>query len=136
MPVPTFRTLTTTKDFREPSKNGATTPILASLAAPHIESFNALFPDSGLPIPEDHEERGKGLLGLGIKEIGEKVVFDGVGADGHSSWGNKLASKPHTHAVFLSLLDGYVSSRGERRAWSTTCIRESQAGKTKTNIPI
>ena len=94
MPAPTFDTLHREKSFREPERDGLSVPILAELVAPHIESFNALFNDSGLPLPDDHEEKREGgLLALALKDIGKKAVFDGVGADGKTTWGNKLTCR-------------------------------------------
>lgn len=88
-----FDTLRREDAFRTPSKTSNEVPILQELVAPHIESFNALFDDSNLTL-EDGD--GKGLLSLGIKDIGSKVVFDGTGTLGESSgaagWGNRLSS--------------------------------------------
>ena len=72
-------------------------PILNDLAAPHIESFNALFADSGLPIPHGHEERNVGLLGLAIKDIEDKVIFDGADGTHEQGVGNKLRSNVRWH---------------------------------------
>lgn len=88
-----FDTLRREDAFRNPSKTGNEVPILQELVAPHIESFNALFDDSSLTLEEGD---GKGLLSLGIRDIGSKVVFDGAGAIGEPSgsagWGNRLSS--------------------------------------------
>lgn len=90
--TPTFNTLAREHSFRHPPKNGAVAPILNEFVTPHIESFNALFDDSGLPAGDGD---GTGLLSLGIKEIGEKVVFDGIGVPGSEggerAWGNRLS---------------------------------------------
>ncbi|KDQ21118.1 hypothetical protein BOTBODRAFT_152148 [Botryobasidium botryosum FD-172 SS1] len=93
-----FETLAREKKFRNPSKTGPTVPILNELVAPHIESFNALFDDSGLP---NGDGDGRGLLSLGIKDIGSKVVFDRPGTIGEpgSSWGNKLEFRIESVAV-------------------------------------
>jgi len=68
--------------------------ILNEFVTPHIESFNALFDDSGLPFGDGD---GKGLLSLALKDIGERIVFDGNGrADSESgpkSWGNRMRSE-------------------------------------------
>jgi DNA-directed RNA polymerase I subunit RPA2 len=93
MPVPTFNTLEREASFRNPVKEGSSVPILAELAAPHVESFNALFADSGLPIPHGHEERNVGLLGLAIKDIEDKVMFDGPDGTHEHGAGNKLRSR-------------------------------------------
>lgn len=87
-----YDTLRREDAFRYPSKTGNEVPILQELVAPHIESFNALFNDSGLTL-EDGDS--KGLLSLGIRDIGSKVVFDGAGVigDGGIAWGNRLSSE-------------------------------------------
>ncbi|KAF9534569.1 DNA-directed RNA polymerase I polypeptide 2 [Crepidotus variabilis] len=88
---PTFNTLAREKTFRSPSKDGSTYKILNEFVAPHIESFNALFDDSGLPAGDGD---GRGLLSLGLRDIGERVVFDGNGRpdseSGVSGWGNRM----------------------------------------------
>ncbi len=87
----TFDTLARERAFKNPSTTGSTVPILNEFVAPHIESFNALFDDSGLP-PGDGD--GRGLLSLAIRDIGERVVFDGTGpGSGQKEWGNRLSSK-------------------------------------------
>jgi DNA-directed RNA polymerase I subunit RPA2 len=92
-PRSTFDTLTREKNFKSPPKSGHVVPILNEFVTPHLESFNALFDDSGLP---QGDEDGRGLLSLGITDIGERVVFDGKGQMGEESgqagWGNRLTS--------------------------------------------
>lgn len=94
--VPTFNTLAREKAFREPPKDGSTYNILNDFVAPHIESFNALFDDSGLPAGDGD---GRGLLSLAIKDIGERAVFDGTGVanseTGIIGWGNRMRSEYH-----------------------------------------
>lgn len=89
----TFGTLERETQFKNPPKDAHTVPILHEFVTPHLESFNALFDDSGLP---QGDGDGKGLLSLGIKDIGERVVFDGKGEVGSESgqkgWGNRLTS--------------------------------------------
>jgi hypothetical protein len=100
-PKPTFNTLAREESFRNPTDKGSTIPILNEFVAPHIESFNALFDDSGLPLGDGD---GRGLLSLGIREIGEKVAFDGngkVGSEsGATSWGNRMSSE-FVHSVSI-----------------------------------
>ncbi|KAL6307197.1 beta and beta-prime subunits of DNA dependent RNA-polymerase [Sparassis latifolia] len=88
----TFHTLTREKQFKNPPKKGSVVPILNEFVIPHLESFNALFDDSGLPVGDGD---GQGLLSLAIKDIGERVVFDGKGEIGSESglkgWGNRLS---------------------------------------------
>jgi DNA-directed RNA polymerase I subunit RPA2 len=90
---PTFNTLARERLFRSPPNDGSTYSILNEFVAPHIESFNALFDDSGLP-PGDGD--GRGLLSLALKDIGERVVFDGNGRidseSGPAGWGNRIRS--------------------------------------------
>ena len=87
----TFDTLARESAFNAPSTTGSTVPILNEFVAPHIESFNALFDDSGLP-PGDGD--GRGLVSLAIRDIGERVVFDGAGpGSGQKEWGNRLSSE-------------------------------------------
>ena len=94
MPDGTYRGFDTLKredSFKNPVKKGSTVPILNEFVAPHIESFNALFDDSGLP---NGDGNGKGLLSLGVQDIGEKVVFDYTGPpdeDGNPGLGNRLS---------------------------------------------
>ncbi|KIK67608.1 hypothetical protein GYMLUDRAFT_36342 [Collybiopsis luxurians FD-317 M1] len=82
---PTFNTLEREKTFKYPPKQGSSYKILNEFVAPHIESFNALFDDSGLPSGDGN---GKGLLSMGLEDIGERVLFDGTGKDG--AWGNRM----------------------------------------------
>ncbi|KAJ7639384.1 DNA-directed RNA polymerase I polypeptide 2 [Roridomyces roridus] len=70
-----------------PPENGSTYNILNEFVAPHIESFNALFDDSGLPSGDGD---GRGLLSLGVEDIGERVVFDGNGKPDDGGWGNRM----------------------------------------------
>ncbi|KAF9478398.1 DNA-directed RNA polymerase I polypeptide 2 [Pholiota conissans] len=90
-PPTSFNTLEREKTFRSPPKDGSTYNILNEFVTPHIESFNALFDDSGLPSGDGD---GRGLLNLALKDIGERVVFDGNGrADSESGtqgWGNRM----------------------------------------------
>ncbi|KAJ3740953.1 DNA-directed RNA polymerase I polypeptide 2 [Lentinula detonsa] len=84
---PTFDTLEREKLFKYPPKQGSSYKILNEFVAPHIESFNALFDDSGLP---SGDGKGKGLLSMGIQDIGERVIFDGSGRD-TGAWGNRMS---------------------------------------------
>ncbi|GLB34109.1 putative DNA-dependent RNA polymerase [Lyophyllum shimeji] len=89
--TPTFNTLAREKAFRNPPSDGSTYNILNEFVAPHLESFNALFDDSGLPSGDGD---GRGLLSLALKDIGERVVFDGTGQPnseaGATGWGNRM----------------------------------------------
>lgn len=78
----TFKTLTRERQFRHPPINASDVPALDELVKPHIESFNALIEDAG--------NDGKGLLQLGVEDIGWKSVFDGR-SDEDKPWGNKIS---------------------------------------------
>ena len=90
----TFETLKRERLFRHPPPNGVSVPILNEFVTPHLESFNALFDDSGLP-PGDGD--GKGLLSLALKDIGERVVLSGTGLSGEevgeNGWGTRMRSE-------------------------------------------
>lgn len=77
----TFHTLKRERQFRHPPADSSDYPALDELVAPHIQSFNAL--------TEDDTGMGKGLIGLGLEDIGEKVVFDGQAAEGYP-FGTKI----------------------------------------------
>jgi DNA-directed RNA polymerase I subunit RPA2 len=89
----TFHTLDREERFKHPTVKGSTVPILNEFVVPALESFNALFDDSDLP---EGDTDGKGLLTTSLKDIGERVVFDGRGTQGQASgqagWGNRLRS--------------------------------------------
>ncbi len=86
---PTFDTLEREHQFRHPTPKGSTYKILNEFVTPHIESFNSLFDDSGLPTGDGD---GKGLITLGLRDIGEKLVFDGSGSS-EGGWGNRMRSQ-------------------------------------------
>ena len=92
-PRSTFKTLEREERFKHTPKDAHSVPILNEFVTPHLESFNALFDDSGLP---QGDGDGRGLLSLGVADIGERVVFDGKGEmgaeSGQSGWGNRLTS--------------------------------------------
>lgn len=79
----TFHTLTREARFRYPPADEADVPALEQLVRPHIDSFNALLED-----PAAEATGGGGLLGLAVRDITEKVVFDGS----EKATGNRLSS--------------------------------------------
>lgn len=83
-PLPSTRygTLKREHNFRHPSAEAPHFPDAQELIRPHVDSFNTLFDADG-------------LLDLGIKDLDEKVIFDGKPVDG-KPLGNKLSS-PSRH---------------------------------------
>ncbi|KAH7887491.1 hypothetical protein F5I97DRAFT_2009198 [Phlebopus sp. FC_14] len=110
---PTFNTLSREESFRNPPSNSSTYPILDEFVTPHIESFNALFDDSRLPKGDGD---GRGLLSLGLKDIGERVVFDGNGQPGTESgqtgWGNRMS-------IWIEEVSIAPPRVSDRDTWST-----------------
>lgn len=106
----TFNTLAREKSFRYPTDKGSTVPILNEFVTPHIESFNALFDDSGLPKGDGD---GRGLLSLGLQEMGDRVVFDGTGQinpeNGKPDLGNRLSSTLRLFSLHLYVLNSLYS---------------------------
>ena len=96
----TFNTLEREKYFKNPPKDAAVVPILNEFLTPHIESFNALFSNSGLPISSEHEEKNVGLLGLALKDIDDRVVFDRISGTNEQGVGNRLRSKSLDYPSF------------------------------------
>ncbi|KAH9939259.1 beta and beta-prime subunits of DNA dependent RNA-polymerase [Epithele typhae] len=88
----TFQTVDRETKFKHPPKDSHTVPILNEFVTPILESFNALFDDSGLPADVGDK---RGLINMGLEDIGKRVVFDGKGTvgteSGQSGWGNRLA---------------------------------------------
>ena len=107
----TFETLKREGSFKHPPQNGASVPILNEFVTPHLESFNALFDDSGLPLGDGD---GKGLLSLALKDIGERVVFSGAGASdregGEKAWGTRMRSEFVAYIRLSSILNGIGTS--------------------------
>ena len=79
----TFGTLKRERAFRHPPSNKSDVPALDELVKPHLESFNALIEDGA-------DGTGKGLLQMGVEDIGEKVIFDGEAVEG-APFGTKIA---------------------------------------------
>lgn len=100
---PTFNTIERENSFRHPTNKGSTYKILNEFVTPHIESFNSLFDDSGLP---NGDGDGKGLISLGLRDIGERVVFDGVGG----GFGNRMRSTPRQirRLIYIDLIAVWI----------------------------
>ncbi|KII95280.1 hypothetical protein PLICRDRAFT_169948 [Plicaturopsis crispa FD-325 SS-3] len=118
--TPTFNTLAREESFKNPTQNGSSIPILNEFVAPHIESFNALFDDSGLSAGDGD---GQGLLSLGIKEMGERVVFDGTGQigteSGQTGWGNRLRIWIEKVTIARPLVTDKEKTTKERKVFPT-----------------
>ena len=130
-----YHTLAREKQFREPATNGADVPILNEFVTPHIESFNALFDDSGLP---QGDGDGRGLLSLAIADIGARVVFDGKGEVGEPSgqggWGNRLSCA--VIVLFLScVLIAVCSLDRVGIHWTAHGARKGQGRYRATRFP-
>lgn len=97
MAAHSFETLKREEAFLHPPSKGHVNPALDQLAGPHIESFNSLFDDGGL---ERGDTDGRGLLSLGLKDIGQKVVFSGSGSSLDGSKGARLASEQTKTPLF------------------------------------
>lgn len=88
LPHDTFGTVDRERKFKNPPKKEHSVPILNEFVTPHLESFNALFDDSGLPTGDGD---GRGLLSLGLQDIGQRVIFDRRPEPGkEGGWGNRL----------------------------------------------
>ncbi|CAE6435969.1 unnamed protein product [Rhizoctonia solani] len=132
-----FDTLRREDAFRNPSKTSNEVPILQELVAPHIESFNALFDDSNLML-EDGD--GKGLLSLGIKDIGPKVVFDGTGTLGETSgaagWGNRLSIRVSDIAVGRPMVSDKDRNVVERQVYPSEARERLTSYRGKLTVKL
>lgn len=115
----TFHTLTRERQFRHPPLNASDVPALDELVAPHIRSFNALIEDDGNP-------GAKGLLQMGVEDIGEKVVFDGKGSQG--GLGTKLSCMSG-RCIARRIVTNVHTIRPNRpsRSQQAPCARKRQA---------
>ncbi|KAK7696148.1 hypothetical protein QCA50_000799 [Cerrena zonata] len=114
----TFNTLERENKFKNPPQSGHSVPILNEFVTPLLESFNALFDDSNLPKGDGD---GRGLLSLGLKDIGERVVFDGKGevgsVSGQRGWGNRLSFWYETVSVARPMVPEKDTRTKERRVF-------------------
>lgn len=102
-----FRTLEREQRFINPPKDKSAYPLLADAVQPHIGSFNALTegPDGG-------------LLNLGVKDIGSKVIFDGKGSDTNPNYlENKLSLSVEKVSISKPMSNDGVSSAVERKVF-------------------
>lgn len=101
----TFRTLTRERQFRHPPTAQSDIPALDELVKPHIESFNALLED---------DQGNKGLLALGVEDVGSKVVFDGKASEA-MPWGNKISYRIDKVAIGRPMVPEKDKLAAERR---------------------
>ncbi|SCU81962.1 LAFA_0C08218g1_1 [Lachancea sp. 'fantastica'] len=100
-----FRTLERENRFKNPPKDKSAYPLLQEAVEPHIGSFNALTegPDGG-------------LLNQAVKDIGEKVIFDGAkSVDNPDYMGNKLSLSVEQVSIAKPTSNDGVSSAVERK---------------------
>lgn len=100
-----FRTLERESRFINPPKDKSAYPLLQEAVQPHIGSFNALTegPDGG-------------LLNQAVKDIGEKVVFDGK-STGSDYLGNKLSLSVEQVSITKPMSNDGVTSAAERKVF-------------------
>ncbi|KZT62758.1 DNA-directed RNA polymerase I polypeptide 2 [Calocera cornea HHB12733] len=109
--TPGYDTVNRTKLFQNPPTEGTSVPILQELVAPHIQSFNALFDASG-------SGETKGLLKLGIEDIGEKVIFEHY-EDGQPASGARLSIRIKEVTVGRPMVPDRDRVSKERRVFPT-----------------
>ncbi|KZT42967.1 beta and beta-prime subunits of DNA dependent RNA-polymerase [Sistotremastrum suecicum HHB10207 ss-3] len=130
MPPSTFKTVEREKAFKHPSKTGHSYPILNEFVAPHLESFNALFPEGNDP----------GLLALGIKDIGKRVVFDGKGStesgSRQASWGNRLSMWIDSISVSRPLVPEKDKAVKERKVFPSEARERLSSYRGKLQISL
>lgn len=105
-----FRTLERESRFINPPKDKSAYPVLQEAVQPHIGSFNALT-----------EGTGGGLLNQAVKDIGEKVIFDGkIRDDNESTYlGNKLSLSVEQVSITKPMSNDGVISAVERKVFPT-----------------
>ncbi|OXM78456.1 DNA-directed RNA polymerase I subunit RPA2 [Cryptococcus neoformans Bt63] len=123
----TFHTLTRERQFRHPPLSASDVPALDELVAPHIKSFDALIEDEGNP-------GAKGLLQMGVEDIGEKVVFDGKGSEG--GLGTKLSYRIDRVALSKPLVPEKDKLAVERRVFPTEARERLATYRSKLTVNI
>lgn len=100
-----FHTLERESRFANPPKDKSAYPLLQEAVQPHIGSFNSLTegPDGG-------------LLNQAVKDIGEKVIFDGKTAD-DGYLGNKLSLSVEQVSITKPMSNDGVTSAVERKIY-------------------
>ncbi|KAK4683850.1 DNA-directed RNA polymerase I subunit RPA2, partial [Tremellales sp. Uapishka_1] len=121
-----FHTLARERQFRHPSKEAADYPALDELVRPHIESFDALIEDG---------TEGKGLLQIGVEDIGEKVVFDGKPTD-RCKFGTKITYRIAQVALSKPLVPEKDKSAVERRIFPSEARERLTTYKSRLTVNI
>ncbi|GMM53943.1 hypothetical protein DAKH74_005590 [Maudiozyma humilis] len=126
-----FRTLERENRFINPPKDKSAYPLLAEAVEPHVGSFNALT-----------EGLGGGLLNLGVKDIGEKVIFDGkpesTDPDHINSkyLGNKLSVSVEQVSITKPMSNDGVSAAVERKVFPTEARQRLSSYKGKLLLKL
>ncbi|CCK69982.1 DNA-directed RNA polymerase I core subunit RPA135 KNAG_0D02320 [Huiozyma naganishii CBS 8797] len=125
-----FRTVERESRFINPPKDKTAYPLLKEAVEPHVGSFNALT-----------EGPNGGLLNAGVKDIHEKVIFDGKVAtdedavnDGYL--GNKLAISVEQVSISKPTSNDGVSSAVERKVFPTEARQRLTSYKGKLLLKL
>ncbi|ORY29133.1 putative DNA-directed RNA polymerase I polypeptide 2 [Naematelia encephala] len=122
----TFHTLTRETAFRHPSLTESEIPALDELVRPHISSFDALVED----------ESGKGLLQVGVDDIGEKVVFDLKGNDEQKPFGSKISYRIDRVALSKPLVPERDKLAVERRIFPSEARERLTSYRSRLTVNI
>ncbi|WVF65732.1 hypothetical protein IAT40_000464 [Kwoniella sp. CBS 6097] len=126
----TFKTLTRERQFRHPPISASDVPALDELVAPHIQSFNALVEDEG-------NAGGKGLMQLGVEDIGEKVIFDGKPWEGQGGeWGTKISYRIDRVALSKPLVPEKDKLAIERRIFPSEARERLATYRSRLTVNI
>ncbi|QLG71314.1 hypothetical protein HG535_0B03530 [Zygotorulaspora mrakii] len=124
-----FRTLERESRFINPPKDKSAYPLLEEAVQPHIGSFNAL---------TKADETG-GLLNEAVKDIGEKVIFDGKISDDETKsdyLGNKLSVSVEQVSIAKPMSNDGVSSAVERKVYPAETRQRLSSYKGKLMLKL
>lgn len=126
-----FRTLERESRFINPPKDKSAFPLLEEAVKPHVGSFNALT-----------EGPNGGLLNEGVKDIGEKVIFDGkpqsTDADDINDkyLGNKLSVSVEQVSIAKPMSNDGVTAAVERKVFPTEARQRLTSYKGKLMLKL
>ncbi|CCE64264.1 hypothetical protein TPHA_0H00540 [Tetrapisispora phaffii CBS 4417] len=126
-----FRTVERESRFINPPKDKSAYPLLEEAVKPHVGSFNALT-----------EGEDGGLLNQGVKDIGEKIIFDGknTGADSETAnsgyLGNKLAISVESVSISKPMANDGVTSAVERKFYPSEARQRLTSYKGKLLVKL